>query len=123
MEAKWNYLILHTFLNGGMTLNKFALYNKFTAVEGKRDALAEMLLEAAKSMEEIDDCELYVVSLDDDNKDSIYVYEVWSNENAHRASLSLEASQTLIQKAKPIIAGVEKVNTSSPIGGKGIARA
>lgn len=111
------------FLKGGVALSKFGLYNKFTAVEGKRDALAEMLLEAAKSMEELDDCELYVVSLDDDKKDSIYVYEVWSGENAHRASLSMEASQTLIQKAKPIIAGVEKMNTSSPIGGKGIARA
>lgn len=104
-------------------MSKFGLYNKFTAVEGKRDALAEMLLDAAKSMEGIDECELYVVSLDDDNKESIYVYEVWSDENAHRASLSLEASQTLIQKAKPIIVGVEKMNTSSSIGGKGIARA
>ncbi|NAP00465.1 antibiotic biosynthesis monooxygenase [Halomonas sp. MG34] len=104
-------------------MNKFGLYNKFTAVEGKRDALAEMLLEAAKSMEGLDECELYVVSLSDNNKDSIYVYEVWNDENAHRASLSMEASQTLIQKAKPIIAGVEKMNTSSPIGGKGIARA
>ncbi|GAA0603217.1 hypothetical protein GCM10009001_20240 [Virgibacillus siamensis] len=72
-------------------------------------------------MEKLDDCELYVVSLDDDNTDSIYVYEVWSNENAHRASLSMEASQTLIQKAKPIIEGVEKINTSLPIGGKGIS--
>ncbi|XKE79771.1 antibiotic biosynthesis monooxygenase [Oceanobacillus kapialis] len=102
-------------------MNKFGFYNKFTAVEGKRDALAEMLLEAATSMEELEDCALYVVSLDDANKDTVYVYEVWSDENAHRASLSLEASQILIQKAKPIIAGVEKINTSSSIGGKGIS--
>lgn len=104
-----------------MTLIKFGLYNKFTAVEGKRDALAEMLLEASKSMEELNDCELYVVSLADDGSDSIYVYEVWSDENAHQASLSMEGAQTLIQKAKPIIAGVEKINTSLPVGGKGIS--
>ena len=102
-------------------MNKFGLYNKFTTVEGKRDVLAEILLEASKSMEEVDDCELYVVSLDNDNNDSLYVYEVWSDAHAHRASLSMEASQTLIQKAKPIIVGVEKINTSSPIGGKGIS--
>ncbi|GGB54142.1 antibiotic biosynthesis monooxygenase [Virgibacillus dakarensis] len=102
-------------------MSKFGLYNKFTAVEGKRDALAEMLLEASKSMEELNDCELYVVSLDDDGSDSIYVYEVWSDENAHQASLSMEGAQTLIQKAKPIIAGVEKINTSLPVGGKGIS--
>jgi len=102
-------------------LNKIGLYNKFTTVEGKRDVLAEILLEASKSMKKVDDCELYVVSLDDDNTDSIYVYEVWSDEHAHRASLSMEVSQTLIQKAKPIIVGVEKINTSLPIGGKGIS--
>jgi len=114
-------ILYHILLNGGMALNKFGLYNKFIAVEGKRDVLAEILLEASKAMEEVDDCELYVVSLDDENTDSIYVYEVWSDAHAHRASLSMEASQTLIQKAKPIIVGVEKVNTSLPIGGKGIS--
>src|SRR5699024_5965268 len=102
-------------------LTKFGLYNKFTTIEGKRDVLAEILLEASKAMEEVDECELYVISLDDDHTDSMYVYEVWSDADAHQASLSMEASQTLIKKAKPIIAGVEKMNTSIPIGGKGIS--
>ncbi len=101
-------------------MKKFGLYNKFTTVEGKRDVLVEILLEASKSMEELDDCLLYVVSVDDENSDSVYVYEVWSDENAHRASLSMEASQILIQKAKPIITGMKKINTTLPVGGKGI---
>src|SRR5690625_3600137 len=103
-----------------MELEKFGLFNKLTAVEGKRDDLAKILLEASKSMEQLDDCDLYVVSLGNESTDSIYVYEVWADENAHQASLSLEVFQTLIQKAKPIIAGMEKVNTLSPLGGKGI---
>ena len=73
-------------------MSKFGLYNKFTAVEGKRDALADMLLEASRSMEEIKECELYVVSLGDDGSDSIHVYEVWSDENANRASLPMEGA-------------------------------
>src|SRR5699024_2003063 len=106
-----------------MALNKkFGLYNKFTTIEGKGDVLVDILLEASKSMEELNDCLLYVVSLDDDNTDSVYVYEVWSDKSAHQASLSMEVSQTLIQKAKPIIVGMEKINTSLPIGGKGIPR-
>ncbi len=105
-----------------MALNKkFGLYNKFTTIEGKRDVLVKILLEASKSMEELDDCLLYVVSLDGKNTNTVYVYEVWSDENTHRASLSMEASQTLIQKAKTIIVGMEKINTSIPIGGKGIS--
>jgi len=104
-----------------MELEKFGLFNKLTAVEGKRDDLAKILLEASKSMEQLDDCDLYVVSLGNESTDSIYVYEVWADENAHQASLSLEVFQTLIQKAKPIIAGMEKINTLSPLGGKGIS--
>ncbi|TQS71836.1 antibiotic biosynthesis monooxygenase [Ornithinibacillus gellani] len=102
-------------------MNKFGLYNKFTTIEGKRDDLVEILLEASKSMEEVNECELYVISLDADNPDSIYVHEVWRDAQAHQASLSMEASQTLIQKAKPIIVGLEKMNASLPIGGKGIS--
>lgn len=101
-------------------MDKIGLFNKFTAMNGKRDVLVEILLEASKAMEKVDDCELYVVSLDEDNDDAIYVYEVWSDEHAHRASLSMEASQTLIQKAKPIITEVEKMNRLLPVGGKGI---
>ncbi len=104
-----------------MTLGKFGLFNKLTACEGKRDELAEILLQASKSMEELDDCELYVVSLGNESSDSIYVYEVWVDENAHQASLSQEVFQSLIQKAKPFIAGMDRVSTLSPLGGKGIS--
>ncbi|MFC4323186.1 putative quinol monooxygenase [Litchfieldia salsa] len=102
-------------------MKKFGLFNKLTAREGKRDELAKILVQASKSMEELDDCDLYVISLGNESSDSIYVYEVWVDENAHQASLSQEVFQSLIQQAKPIIAGMEKVNTLSPLGGKGIS--
>ena len=104
-------------------MKKFGLFSKLVAVEGKRDDLVKILLEASKSMEEVDECELYVVSLGNESSDSIYVYEVWANEDAHHASLALEVFQILIQNAKPIIAGMEKINTLSPLGGKGISTA
>ncbi|CAH0346650.1 putative quinol monooxygenase [Bacillus sp. CECT 9360] len=102
-------------------MSKFGLYGKLTAIEGERDTLVEILLDAAQSMDEINDCELYVVNISDNDPDSVFVYEVWSNESAHQASLSLEATQTLIQRAKPIIAGMERVTTLFPKGGKGIS--
>src|SRR5699024_9893449 len=102
-------------------MNKFGVYNKFTAIEGKRDDLAEILMHASQAMEDADECEVYVVCLDNENNASMYVDAVWSDAHAHRDSLSMEASKTLIQKAKPIIAGVEKVNRLFPRGGKGIS--
>jgi quinol monooxygenase YgiN len=115
---KW--LLLKFYLKGGRMMNKFGLYGKFTAIEGERDTLVEILLEAAKSMESLDDCEIYTVNISDKEPNSVYVYEVWSNQSAHQASLTLDSTKTLIQQAKPIIAGMEMINMLIPKGGKGI---
>jgi quinol monooxygenase YgiN len=95
------------------------LYNKFIVKEGERDTLVDILLKAAESMENMDVSEIYLVNISDDEPNSVFVNEVWSNENAHLASLSLEAAQTLIKRAKPIITGIERINTLKPMGGKG----
>jgi quinol monooxygenase YgiN len=102
-------------------MSKFGLYGKFTVKEGERDTLVDILLEAAESMEKLDECEIYLVNISNDEPNSVLVYEVWSNENAHQASLSLEATQTLINRAKPIITGMERISTLNPRGGKGIS--
>jgi quinol monooxygenase YgiN len=101
-------------------VEKFGLYGKLIASEGKRDELTGILLDAAHSMKELKECEIYLVSISENDSDSVFVYEVWSNEEAHKASLSLEVTQTLIQKAKPIITGMERISTLIPKGGKGI---
>lgn len=52
---------------------------------------------------------------------TVYDFEVWTNESAHQASLSLEVTQTLISLAKPIITGMERISTLTTLGGKGIS--
>ncbi|WP_221563206.1 putative quinol monooxygenase [Alkalihalobacillus sp. TS-13] len=101
-------------------MSKFGLFGKFTVKEGLRNTLVDILLEAAESMQNLEECEIYLVNISDDEPNSVFVYEVWSNENAHKASLSLEATQTLIRRAKPIITGMERISTLKPMGGKGI---
>ncbi|MBS4201054.1 antibiotic biosynthesis monooxygenase [Bacillus sp. FJAT-49732] len=101
-------------------MGKYALFNKLVAKEGEQETLVNILLEAADSMRNLEDCEIYLVNISPEDPNSVFVYEVWSDESAHQASLSLEAAQTLIQKAKPIIAGMERIVTLSPKGGKGL---
>lgn len=101
-------------------MSKFSLFNKFLVQDGKRGTMVEILLEAAESMKTLDECEIYLVNISEDEPNSVYVYEVWSNENAHQNSLTLEAAQALISKAKEIITGVEKISTLQAMGGKGI---
>lgn len=102
-------------------MDKFSLFGKFMVREGERDTMVNILLEAAESMKNLDDCEIYLVNISESEPNSVYVYEVWSNENAHQASLTLEATQTLIRQAKPIITGMDRISILKTKGGKGIS--
>lgn len=82
--------------------------------------MVDTLLNASRSMERLEECEIYVVSVSDEEANVVYVYEVWSNETSHKASLNLAVTQTLIQKAKPLLENVERVNTLQTKGGKGL---
>ncbi|HWK23621.1 MAG TPA: putative quinol monooxygenase [Ureibacillus sp.] len=102
-------------------MSKFSLFGKFTVQEGQRDTMVEILLEAAESMKDLQECEIYLVSVAEDKPNTVYVYEVWSHEEAHQASLTLDATKKLIQRAKPIITGMERISTLKTIGGKGVS--
>jgi quinol monooxygenase YgiN len=99
-------------------VNKFGLFGKFTVKEGERDRMVQVLKEAAGSLKELEECEVYLISTSDSEADSVFVYEEWKNEEAHQASLGLESTQTLIKQAKPIIIGMERISTLRPAGGK-----
>ncbi|MFP4979438.1 putative quinol monooxygenase [Paenibacillus sp. CN-4] len=100
-------------------MNKFGLYTKFTAHEGQRDTLAGLLLEAAKGMDAVPGCDLYVVNAADGDPNSVWVTELWNDPAAHQASLTLDGAKELIQQARPLIAGIEQIKLR-PLGGKGM---
>ncbi|KOP31469.1 MULTISPECIES: antibiotic biosynthesis monooxygenase [unclassified Exiguobacterium] len=101
-------------------MSKYCLFTKFFVSENKREEMVDILLNASRSMEKLEECEIYVVSVSDEEANVVYVYEVWSNETSHKASLNLAVTQTLIQKAKPLLENVERVNTLQTKGGKGL---
>ncbi|MFC5471375.1 putative quinol monooxygenase [Cohnella suwonensis] len=99
-------------------MSKFAMYGKFKAQPGQGDALAGILLEAAEQSESVAGCELYIVNVSEEDSDTIWVTELWSDAEAHDAFLRNEDAQALIGRARPLIAGVEPVKLR-PLGGKG----
>lgn len=100
-------------------MDKFGMYAKFTTKPGARDQLVDILLEAAAGAGAVPDCELYVVNVSETEPDTVWVTEVWSHAEAHAASLQEEATRAAIQRAMPLIAGVESIPLR-PVGGKGI---
>ncbi|HHT7188644.1 TPA: putative quinol monooxygenase [Bacillus cereus] len=101
-------------------MSNFGLYGKFTIEESNRDVLADILLEAAESLKSLDACEVYIVSTSNDEPNAVYVFEVGGSEGAHQASLTLESTQNLIKRAKPLITGAERISTLNTKGGKGV---
>ena len=102
-------------------INRYGLYGKLQALSGKGAELGEILLQAAKLMENAKGCVLYVVSKTAAEPDSIYIYEVWENQADHDNSLSVAGVGELIKRAIPLLAEKPSNGTTLEVlGGRGI---
>ena len=101
-------------------MNKYELMGKIMAMDGKGDELKEYLLEAARLPGDHPDCISYVIGLDNNEPDAVYVTEIWSNKAAHSESLNHQAVKELISKARPIISSLSQIKELNVVGGKGV---
>ena len=99
--------------------NKYALYGKLQAQNGKGKELGEILLKAAKLVENARGCRLYLVNRNADNPDGVYILEVWDSKQDHDDSLKLPGVRELITQAMPLLDGKPDGVTLEVIGGKG----
>ncbi len=97
----------------------YGLIGSMTAVPGKRADLAAILLDGVSGMP---GCLSYVVARDPKEADRIWVTEVWESEADWRASLALPSVREAIARGRPLIAGMEQIAATAPIGGHGLKR-
>jgi quinol monooxygenase YgiN len=90
---------------------------KLTAVDGKRDELIAVLLSNAHEMP---GCLSYVVAKDPGDTTTIWVTEVWQDQDSHKASLALPGVRAAIAKGKPLIAKFDRGVVTEPVGGHGL---
>lgn len=95
----------------------YGLIGQMLAAPGKRDELLAILSEGTSDMP---GCLSYVIAKDPDNADALWITEVWTDKDAHAASLKLPAVQAAIAKARPIIAGFPQRFETVPITGHGL---
>lgn len=101
--------------------SKYGLFGKLKAVDGKGDALAAILLEAAQLVSSAKGCWIYLVSQDVHNAAVVWVTEVWETQEDHDNSLKAPEVRALIGKAMPLLDGApEKGTTLAVLGGKGL---
>jgi len=98
---------------------QFGMVGKLVAHPGRRDELVELLMSAVSELKKTDGCELYVVSREVDDRNTIWVVEAWRDEAAHRASLGMPEVRAVIERGMPLIAEVDGVKLE-PVGGVGL---
>ncbi|WP_293414131.1 putative quinol monooxygenase [Phenylobacterium sp.] len=95
----------------------YGLIGKMTAKPGERAALAAILLDGVSGMP---GCLSYVVAEDPADADVLWITEAWESQDAHRASLSLPSVQAAIAQGRPLIAGMDTIAETRPLGGHGL---
>jgi quinol monooxygenase YgiN len=99
---------------------RFGMQVRFTAAPGQGAVFAEILLEAARGLADVPECEIYLVSRDAEDPDVVWVTESWSDQEAHTASLEDPAARALIERALPLLAAPPEALHLQPVGGKGL---
>jgi quinol monooxygenase YgiN len=102
-------------------MSKYLLHGKLTAKQGQRDQLAAILIDASKLVSTAQGCKLYVVGLDNNDVDSVFITEIWDSKEDHDNSLKVEGVRELIMKAMPLLDGQPtKGQEIEILGGAGI---
>jgi quinol monooxygenase YgiN len=98
--------------------NMWGMIAKITTTPGKRDEMIRVLQESAAN---IPGCLSYIVAKDAADESVLWVTEAWDSQASHDASLSLPAVKNAIPQAKSIVAGFERVATTTPVWGVGLS--
>ncbi len=103
------------------TNTKYGLHGRLTAREGKREELAEILLNASILLRSAIGCHLYMVSLDPQYPNDVWITEIWDSKEHHDHSLDIPGVRELIGKAVPILEGSpQKGQELEILGGLGV---
>lgn len=82
----------------------FANAGTLGTLPGKRDELVTHLTRRSNMLGEIG-CLVYEVGVADDHPDTVFVVELWKDEQSHQASLALPEVQESIAAARPLLSG------------------
>ncbi len=99
----------------------YLLQGKLSAISGKAEELAQILMEASKLVATAKGCKLYVIGKDKMEQNAVFVTEIWERKEDHDNSLKVNGVKELISRAMPLLDGPpEKGQELELLGGAGI---
>lgn len=96
----------------------FGMIGKLRARPDSRERLAAILVENTRNLP---GCLSYIIGRDACDPDVLWITEIWDSEVSHKASLELPYVKAAIEKARPLIHGIETRIPIDPVGGVGVA--
>ena len=90
----------------------FGLIAQIEAKAGQGAELAQILSEGSRGMP---GNIAYIVALDKENGDLIWITEVWESSESHKNSLSLDSVRAAIEKGRPMIEGFRSSTEVVPV--------
>jgi len=83
----------------------FANVGTLGVLPGRRDELVAHLTRPSETLLSAG-CLMYEVGVSDEEPETVFVVELWTSAEAHRASLQLPEVQQAIAEARPLLSGV-----------------
>jgi quinol monooxygenase YgiN len=87
------------------SMGQYGFFVKFKTLEGKREELVSILLQASQFVATLNACRQYIVYRDAKDENLVYVHEIWDTKEDHDKSLANQASRELIPKAMSLLDG------------------
>jgi quinol monooxygenase YgiN len=97
---------------------EFALLNRLTAKPGQRDRVVKILVESGKLFDDNPACRLYLVAESADDRDLIWVADLWTSEEAHAEALRAAEMRPFVEECMPLLEGAPEQLRMLPAGGK-----
>ncbi len=100
---------------------KYGLSVKFKCTENNGEKLASILLKASELVSTANGCQLYLVSLDREDSNTVWTTEIWDSKEDHDNSLSIIGVKELISQAMHLLATPPEIGKEIDVlGGYGI---
>lgn len=113
-------IIVKLISNKLLIMSQYALYTRFITHTHKGNALIEILMRANQIVSDAKGCRLYIINHTPENKDIIWVTELWDTQEDHAISLTLDGAKELVTEAMPLLASPPEQVALKAVGGKGI---
>jgi len=99
-------------------MSKYGLHGKLKATKGNAEKLADILIKASELISTVKGCHYYLIGIDDNDPDTVWITELWDSKEDHDNSLKAPGVMELISQAMPILDGKpEKGQELNIVGG------